>query len=134
MKERYAFPAIFKYEEDAISVEFPDLEECYTCAESTDEAIKRAKEVLGLTLYSREKDKEPIPEPSEIKDIKVEGGNSILYLVDVFMPPIRDKIKNSFVKKTLSIPRYLNDAAMQADINFSATLQDALKKQLNIRE
>ena len=50
-KDFYTFPAILSFDEDGISVEFPDLPGCLTCGDNTEEAINRAKEALGLHLY-----------------------------------------------------------------------------------
>ena len=57
-KDCYVYPAIFTYEDDGISVEFPDLPGCLTCVDTTEEAIKMAKEALGLHLYGIEEENE----------------------------------------------------------------------------
>ena len=131
MKDRYVFPAVFYYAEDGISIEFPDLPGCLPCADTTDEAVKNAKEALGVHLYGMEKDGEEIPEASDIKNIKVDDGG-ILMLVEVFMPLVRDRINNKYVKKTLTIPYWLNAEAENQGVNFSGVLQDALKEYLHL--
>ena len=131
MKDRYVFPAVFYYAEDGISIEFPDLPGCLPCADTTDEAVKNAKEALGVHLYGMEKDGEEIPEASDIKNIKVEDGG-ILMLEEVFMPLVRDRINNKNVKKTLTIPYWLNAEAENQGVNFSGVLQDALKEYLHL--
>lgn len=132
MKDTYIFPAIFDYAEDGISIEFPDLPGCLPCADTVEEAVKNAKEALMLHLYGMEQDNEEIPEATAVNEIKVESNQAII-LVDVFMPPFREKQKTRFVKKTLSIPSWLNAEAEHCGINFSAVLQEALKQQLQIR-
>ena len=132
MKDTYIFPAIFDYAEDGISIEFPDLPGCLPCADTIEEAVKNAKEALMLHLYGMEQDNEEIPEATAVNAIKV-GANQAIILVDVFMPPFREKQKTRFVKKTLSIPSWLNAEAEHCGINFSAVLQEALKQQLQIR-
>ena len=131
MKDRYVFPAVFYYAEDGISIEFPDLPGCLPCADTTDEAVKNAKEALGVHLYGMEKDGEEIPEASDIKNIKVEDGG-ILMLVEVFMSLVRDRINNKYVKKTLTIPYWLNAEAENQGVNFSGVLQGALKEYLHL--
>lgn len=131
MKDTYVYPAIFYYAEDGISIEFPDLPGCLPCADTTEEAIKNAREALGVHLCGMEADGDEIPEPSDIKDITVEDGG-VLFLVDVFMPPIRDRIRNKTVKKTLTIPYWLNAEAENRGVNFSGILQEALKEYLHI--
>lgn len=133
MKDEYVFPAIFYYDEDGISIEFPDLPGCMPCAQSTEEAVKNAKEALGVHLYGMEKDNDDIPEPTDVKDIEVEEGG-VLMLVDVYMPVVRDRINNKYVKKTLTLPYWLNAEAERNGVNFSGVLQEALKKYLHIQK
>ena len=131
-KDSYAYPAILYYDPDGITIEFPDLPGCMPCAKTTEEAIKNAKEALGLHLWGMEKDNDEIPEPSLITDLKLEK-NAIPLIVEVFMPSVRDRINNRFVKKTLSIPYWLNVEAEREQVNFSQVLQSALKEYLKIR-
>ena len=86
---------------------------------------------MGLHLWGMEKDNDPIPEPTDITDLKYSDGE-ILLLVEVFMPPIRDRLNNKFVKKTLSIPQWLNAEAERAGVNFSLILQNGLKDYLHL--
>jgi predicted RNase H-like HicB family nuclease len=132
MKDTYIFPAIFDYAEDGISIEFPDLPGCLPCADSAETAVKNAKEALQLHLYGMEEDNEEIPEPTPFNEIKLEP-NQILFLTEVFMPPFREKMHTRYVKKTLSIPSWLNAEAEHCGINFSAILQKALKNELHIQ-
>lgn len=133
MKDEYVFPAIFYYDDDGISIEFPDLPGCMPCAQSTEEAVKNAKEALGVHLYGMEKDNDDIPEPTDVKDIEVEEGG-VLMLVDVYMPVVRDRINNKYVKKTLTLPYWLNAEAERNGVNFSGVLQEALKNYLHIQK
>ncbi len=132
-KDKYVYPAIFSYDNDGISVEFPDLPGCYTCAENTDEAIMMAKDAMGLHLYGMEKDNDPIPSPSIIQEVKT-AQNQAVVIVETWMPIIRDVIENKAVKKTLTIPKWLNDVAEKNNVNFSHVLQSALKEHLGINK
>lgn len=132
-KDIYIFPAILSFDEDGISVEFPDLPGCLTCGDSTEEAISRAKEALGLHLYSIEEDNELIPEPTDIKQLQLDTGQ-IPILIEVVMPIHRKAIENQAVKKTLTIPQWLNKEALKHDVNFSQILQDALKEYLGLNK
>lgn len=127
----YIYPSIFSFDDDGISVEFPDLEGCFTCGDTTQEAMTNAKEAMGLHLFGMEEDNETIPTPTDIKDIKLEDNQSIV-LIEVYMPIIREAINNQSVKKTLTIPRWLNNLAEKNNINFSQLLQSALKDILNV--
>ncbi len=132
MKDYYVYPAVFYYEEDGISIEFPDLPGCLPCADTTEEAVKNAKEALGLHLYGMETDNDIIPEPSKVTDIPA-PKNGVMMLIDVFMPLVRERINNRYIKKTLTLPYWLNAQAEQQGINFSGLLQEALKERLHIQ-
>lgn len=129
MKSTYFYPAVLHYAADGISIYFPDLPGCTSCSATTDEAVKDAKEALGVHLYGMEKDGDPIPEPSPIDELTL-AANEIPLLVDVFMPTVRARIETRFVKKTLSIPAWLNAEAEAAGVNFSQVLQESLKERL----
>jgi predicted RNase H-like HicB family nuclease len=131
MKDTYIFPAILEYANDGIAIYFPDLPGCLPCAHSTEEAVKNAKEAMGLHLWGMEQDNEDIPAPTTITEIHLDKGN-IPLLVEVFMPPVRERLNNRFIKKTLSIPSWLNAEAESRNVNFSQVLQNALKDYLNI--
>ena len=132
MKDTYIFPAVFDYADDGISIDFPDLPGCLPCAHSIDEAIKNAQSALGLHLWGMEQDDEEIPEPTDVRRIKHEENQAVM-LVNVFMPPIRYKLNNKFIKKTLSIPQWLNAEAEHAGVNFSQILQNGLKDYLHLQ-
>lgn len=131
MNTHYIYPAILNYADDGITVSFPDLPGCLTCAQDTETALSRAKEALGLYLFDSEQCNEDIPAPSDISRLELEPGD-IPALVDVFMPSIRDRINNKVVKKTLTIPSWLNREAEAANVNFSFILQEGLKQYLGI--
>lgn len=132
MKDRYIYPAIFDYADDGISIEFPDLPGCLSCADTDEEALYMAKDVLGLWMDYMEKDNEDIPEPTSLLDIELEDNQKSV-LIEVWMPTIRKAINNKSVKKTLTIPQWLDIMAREEDLNFSYILQEALKKELNVK-
>ena len=129
---QYVYPAVFTEEDCGYSINFPDLENCFTSAETLGEGIKMANDVLCLTLYEMEQAGKPIPAPSSIRDIRV-TDHEFVNLIACDTVEYRKFFDNRAVKKTLSIPSWLNDMAERADVNFSATLQAALKQQLHIQ-
>lgn len=131
MKDRYSFIAVFNYAEDGVSIQFPDLPGCLPYAESEEEALKNAKEALGLHLWGMEQDGEAIPEPTPVHKIRLEQ-NQVAVLVDVFMPPVRERINSRFVKKTLSLPAWLANQADQDGVNCSRIFQNALMDYLGV--
>lgn len=131
MKDKYVYPALFSYDEDGISIEFPDLPGCFSCADTDEEALYMAEDVLGLWMVELEEDNEEIPAPTNLKDIEVED-NQKTALISVWMPTVRKAINNKSIKKTLTIPQWLDIMAREKDINFSYILQEGLKKELNL--
>lgn len=133
LPDRYHFIAILEYADGCdIGAYFPDLPGCTACGKTTKEIIANAKEALSLHLFGMEEDNEEIPIPSELPDIK-SGTGEIPVMIEVFMKPYRERMHTRYVKKTLSIPTWLNTAAEEQHINFSAVLQNALKEQLHVQ-
>ena len=128
---RYVYPAVFTEEDDGFNVEFPDVDGCYTCGDNLADAIGMAEDALALMLMHLEKEHGLIPKASELKDIEAAGSSFVSYIACDTLE-YEKRISNRAVKKTLSIPEWLNEAAMAAGVNFSQTLQDALKAQLNL--
>lgn len=126
MKDTYVYPAVFDYEEDGIAISFIDLPGCLSCASNDEEALHNAKEALGLYLYGLEVDGESIPAPTTLKDVAC-GERQKAVLVEVFMPVVRQAASIASVKKTLTIPAWLDALAEQHHVNFSQVLQQALK-------
>lgn len=130
--DRYCFIATLEYGEHGdIGVYFHDLPGCISGGDTEEEAMQNAKEALSLHLYGMEEDGDTIPRPSSLKDLTF-ASNEIPYMAEVYMKPFRERMHTKFVKKTLSIPNWLNTLAEEQNINFSATLQNALKDQLHI--
>ncbi len=131
---KYVYPAIFTPEEDGgYSIRFPDVPNCFTGAETLDGAMEMANDVLCLMLYDMEQANTEIPAASTVAQIQSQTvGAEFVSLVVCDTLAYRRFYDNKAVKKTLSIPSWLNDMAERAGINFSATLQDALKRQLQV--
>ena len=129
---KYVYPAIFTKEENGLySVDFPDIKGCVTCGDDLADALYMAQDVLAFTLYDYERDKKKVPVPSDPDSIEVPNGSFVnCVLCDTLEYQKRNN--NKAVKKTLSIPEWLNELAINAGVNFSQVLQDALKSQLNV--
>lgn len=132
--DRYIFLAIFEpCEEGGYTVTFPDLPGCITEGDTVAEAMQMAKEALELFLWNMEDDGETIPVPTKPEDIKLNNG-SFISVIEAYMPLIRIDMANKAVKKTLTIPSWLNKAAEEKKVNFSQVLQMALKDYLGIKD
>lgn len=130
--DRYIYPAIFEPgERKGYVVAFPDLPGCLTEGDSLETALHMAREALELHMYGMEEDGDFIPMPSAPEKLTL-PKNAFVSLVEVWMPVVRDEMANRAVKKTLTIPKWLNDAAEQSRVNFSQILQSALKEYLGI--
>ena len=126
MSTKYAYPAIFTPEEDGgFSVVFPDLEGCFTCGDDMADALFMAEDALALVLYGYESDGRESPAPSKMEDLKLNDGEFVNSVACDTME-YRKRFNNKAVKKTLTIPEWLNETAMAMNINFSQVLQDAL--------
>lgn len=128
---KYAYPAIFTPEDGGFSIRFPDLDGCYTSAETLAEGMEMAADALCLTLYDMEEGQKQPPKASAVNEIKTEGAEFVS-LVACDTVEYRKSYDNRAIKKTLTIPSWLNTMAEQAGVNFSAILQTALKHELNI--
>jgi len=131
---KYAYTAVFTPEENGLfSVNFPDLVGCYTSGDNIADAVYMAQDVLNLTLYDLEEDKKPIPTASKPQDIKFEG-EEFISVITVDTDVYRRFYENKSIKKTLTIPMWLNERAERENINFSRVLQDALKNILHVED
>lgn len=127
---KYVYPAIFEPEEEGgYSVFFPDLEGCYTCGDDLQDAIVMAEDALAFYLYDEESAGNKIPAASEAKKIKVEGNGFVNYIACDTIEYAKMH-NNKAIKKTLTIPEWLNEAAIKAGINFSQVLQEALMEKV----
>lgn len=134
-----AYPAIFYKEENGYSVIFPDLNYLATDGETLEQALAMSIDCLAGYLYSAKLDKEEIPTPSDLKtidpvkvanDLNTEAGEYFVNLITVDVDEYAKLHFNKSIKKTLTIPEWLNREALDKGINFSQVLQEALVAKL----
>lgn len=123
------YPAVFHSEESGYSVRVPDLDGCFTQGETLDEAVEMVQEAIGLML----EDAADIPAPSNPAAVSVQAGEFIVVIPFDRAAYLR-RHDTRAVKKTLTIPSWLNAAAEEQHINFSSVLQTALKGHLHISD
>ena len=129
---KYVYPAVLTPEEGgAYSVCFPDIEGCYTCGDDLADALLMAEDALALMLYEYESKHQVIPKPTDEINLTVHDGD-IVSLVACDTLKYRKRYNKKAVKKTLTIPEWLNEAASDAGINFSQALQEALVDKLSM--
>ncbi len=136
------YPACFFEEESGYSVIFPDLN-LATCGETIEEAMTMAVDCLAGRLWWLKKDKEPIPKPSSMdsidalsisKELEIEPSKYFVNMVSVDVEVYAKEYFDKSVRKTLTIPAWLNTAALEMDINFSQVLQEALLAKVQARQ
>ena len=137
-----AYPACFIKEENGYSVIFPDLNDLATCGNTLDEALAMAVDCLAGYLYWLQKDGETFPKPStpnEIniakiaEELEVSSENAFINIVTVDVAAYAKTHFEKSVKKTLTIPAWLNTAALEQNINFSQVMQEALMSKLHLQ-
>lgn len=131
MKKRLVvYPAIFDDSENKkgiYSVEFPDVTDALTYGDNLAEALDRAPEALGLSLYELK----TLPEPSNINEVRKNNPQAIINFVSVDLEKIKAKVKVPYVRKNTTLPADIAQKAEERNINFSETLLEGLKQKLN---
>ncbi len=121
----YVYPAIFHHNENdgSYTVTFPDLPGCITEGKSLDEALYMAQSAMSVWLEYSMDHQEDIPAPSALKDVHPETGE--------FVNLIRGELRSSkAVKRTVSLPKWMDDRASAMGLSLSKVLQDALKNRI----
>ena len=132
-KDEYIFYGYFtKHTNNDYQVNFYDFENIITCGETLENAFKMAEDSLKLELFDLYSDNKEIPNGS-FPDIKLKD-NQIPFIIKINLKEAIKQYDNKSVKKTLTIPSWLNKEAERNNINFSQVLQEALKQKLNIFE
>ena len=128
------YPAVFHIAEDVEGywVEFPDLPGCFSQGDTLASCMEHSKEALGLFLdTSDDLYERTIANPSDIQTIMKQFPNEIVVLVEYDAIKYARKYKTKAIKKTLTIPEWLNEEATALGLNFSQILQEALLSKLD---
>ena len=134
---KVGYPTIFTQVADSVLVEVPDME-VLTEGKDLVDAIDMARDAIGATGISMEDHKETIPTASRIQDIDVEKGifygkgESFVSIVDIDFLEYRKSIENKTVRRSVTLPSWLNKEAEKANINVSRVLREALMEQLGV--
>ncbi|HHX19701.1 MAG TPA: HicB family protein [Clostridiaceae bacterium] len=131
---KYTYPIVITHEPDSSSkapyiVRIPDFD-ALTQGESITDAIEMGQDLLSILVVQYEDEKRELPEASPFADLSEQFRGSVVSLVIADSDHYRQMHQSKPVKKTLAIPSWLNSRAEEAGINFSQTLQDALKAKL----
>lgn len=127
----FLYYAVFELADDGINVRFPDLDGAFTGAKDMHEALFLAKDLLAGWLINAQDDGETLPDTSSPSEFNT-NENELVVPIEVNLDFYRAKFDNQLIKKTLTIPKYLNIEAEALGINFSQTLTEALKDKLSV--
>jgi predicted RNase H-like HicB family nuclease len=136
------YPACFFKDDNGYSVIFPDLNNLATCGRDIEDSMSMAIDCLAGYIYTSQKDGEDIPKPSKITDIDIAVvserafpgepvGEAFVNMVSVDVASYAKEHFEKSVRKTLTIPAWLNYAALSKGINFSQVLQEALIEKIS---
>jgi antitoxin HicB len=132
MDQNYTFPVILDFsDEEYVDMIFPDFMNMMTSVGRGEDYVVAAQEFLALNILDLENDNKDIPKRSETDKISLNEQQQIIY-INIWMPYHRSKVKEVYVKKTLTVPAWLDALAKNNNLNFSAILVKALKKELNL--
>ena len=128
----YVYPVIFNPLDDGgYCVYAPDFKGCITEADNLAEGIVKIRDGLCGMLYMMERDKQPIPEPTDVTSVEHDEGD-IVTLVDAPLDEYRRRVGSKAVRRTISIPEWLDELAVNSDISLSQITQEALRLKLNV--
>jgi len=135
------YPACFYKDDSGYSVIFPDIKHLHAEGSSFEDAMKEAVNALASHLYSCNRDETPLPTPSKLESVNAlnvlkevapnkEIKDTFVNMVSVDVEAYAKEHFRKSVRKNLTIPAWLNEAALERGINFSQTLQEALIEKL----
>ena len=128
----HLYPAFFRRTDPGgYSADFPDLPGCASAGATLEEVFAGARESLSLHLYGLLEDGDDVPKASDPETIPLEAG-AFIALVEGHPDMVRDELRSRSVKKTLTIPSWINEEAERRRINFSQVLQEALRERLGV--
>ena len=129
------YPACFYPESNGqYSVIVPDLDGVATYGNDLNDALEMAEDLISGLLLDRVKNHLDLPIASKIKDIQLENEDGFISLIGLDLTEYERLHGDKAVKKTLTIPAWMNTLAEKEGVNFSAILQEALIKTLNIKQ
>jgi predicted RNase H-like HicB family nuclease len=120
----YVYPAIFHQNEDmSYTIIYPDLPGCISEGKTLGNAMYMAQSALTQWISYLADKKQEIPQASSVQDIKTSNGE----FVNLICAEVRD---GRAVKRTVSIPKWMDDKVAQSGLSLSRVLQDALNERL----
>jgi predicted RNase H-like HicB family nuclease len=128
-----AYPIILTKGKNHMIVFVPDFN-INTQGINEADAMEMARDAIGLMGVDMQDERETLPDPSKLADVRKETEEGVVTLVDVDFDEYRRRNDMRAVKKNCTLPAWLNFEAEKAGVNFSAVLQTALKQELHLTE
>ena len=120
----YVYPALFhKNDDNSYTITYPDLPGCISEGKSLENALYMAESALTQWMEYLSDSKQPIPDSTPMQEVAVESGE----VVNLIRTDVKD---NRAVRRTVSIPKWMDDKVSDAGLSLSRVLQDALKERL----
>ena len=126
------YPAIFHFaEEGGFWISFPDFPDCFTQGDNMQQAYEMASDALGLAITSLLDEQSTLPSPTPPYQI-ISKEKEVCVIIEFDLLAYKKRTNSKAVKKTLSIPEWLNEEALRLGLNFSQVLQEALMQKIGI--
>jgi predicted RNase H-like HicB family nuclease len=120
----YVYPAIFhKNKDESYTITYPDLPGCISEGKTLGNAMYMAQSALTQWIGYLADKKQEIPSASSSRKIKTSNGD----FVNLICAEVKDE---KAVKRTVSIPKWMDDKVIQSGLSLSRVLQDALGERL----
>lgn len=122
----HVYPALFHSNDDgSYTIIYPDLPGCISEGKSLGNAMYMAQSALTQWIEYLTDKKLPIPGASNPQEVSTSQGE--------FVNLIRADVKDGrAVKRTVSIPKWMDDQVSESGLSLSRVLQDALKDRLHV--
>lgn len=133
MNENYVYPALFQREGGGIRITFPDFPELMVTAGDWQEGMEQARRQLAMAVIDRVDGGREVPESGSPEEVKAAPEAELVYL-HIWLPYYRSNVREVYVKKSVTIPQWLDTLAKESGINFSAALVKGIKEELGIQE
>ena len=127
---KYYYPAVFQKEDSGFSVWMPDVPGCISQGDTLEEAVENIKDAFGLFVEEEKEKGGEIQAASNPGNLELEPGQFVA-LIEFDWTEYLRKNDTRTVKKTLTIPAWLNALAEEQHINFSGVLKSALIEKLH---
>jgi predicted RNase H-like HicB family nuclease len=127
------YPVVVEKAEDGgIGMYFPDFPGTAILSNDIADGVRRAKEMLADLVLEKEEQGQPLPVPSDLDKIELLDASDRIMFVEAYLPPYRNEASEKAVTKNCTLPKWLNDAAKEAGLNFSQLLQASIKEALHL--